>query len=417
MREGVDTETFIINTRENDRGKLFQELDVVGYELGKRFNRPWKIDPQDIADFYLSANVGYRPPEYQSSDEENVMLLRAKARMTEIGERISFAIIHEGFREHTKFYEGLKEVDPELFQRIVPPYLMFEVSRLQKAISEVEKHPAGEAETAPQLLIDGRESVEDLRKTLGYYQAFLDAEQKNGELTDYPIVIREAAALYHVGIARMRLKEFEGKPKGAIKEIQTDKQFWKDAMTVMELTYRYPQWTKMFELARAILFPEERNEKILPDVVQKEDAVSFLTDLLINAVHATGDVIAFIANNLPETVLVLTLHGLKEGDEFLWEHASRGLRQELQNRSKPLLRKLGVQSSGIKEWDNDVRQEFLRRLRKGGGQLYKLGCLIGCKDESLRMSLIDMTKSWLRPGQKLSEYSREVLSNLAGPSF
>lgn len=69
------------------------------YEINQRFNRFWKINPGEVADFYLLEPLLFRNPNYYPEDSENVILLRMQERINAFGQKLSYATLSAIMRE------------------------------------------------------------------------------------------------------------------------------------------------------------------------------------------------------------------------------------------------------------------------------------------------------------------------------
>lgn len=80
-----------------DRRSFYRE------EVNRKTFRKWKIDPKDIADFYLLSEFIQSTGSSHPEDSKNVAVLQARGRIGEIGRKLTVALMHEQFEELGRF--------------------------------------------------------------------------------------------------------------------------------------------------------------------------------------------------------------------------------------------------------------------------------------------------------------------------
>lgn len=256
--------------------------------LSQERNKPWKLNPSDIADFYLLE--GFISQKEQSDnhieDTTNVALLKAKAKVSTIGERLLVALLHEQLDEYDRFTKIKPDNIPEDLKELLLKYYS------EKAANSTE------------LAVPKPDGTREINLYLSDVKALL--VQRSG--------------------------------RSDISEIFKNREMLDTAIQILE-TQQEGRWQIMATLMRALLNKSYSMEKLVRNISPKETPISektiketgetlesireaFLIDRLINFVHNTGMMSARVTNDFPRAATLLTAHGLPSQDRYLFYYSS-----------------------------------------------------------------------------------------------
>lgn len=251
--------------------------------LSEERNKPWKINPSDIADFYLLERFlsAHSSAEEQQDDSTYLAVAKAKARISEIGKRLLIALVHDQLDEYDRFTLINPQTLPEDLKLKIHNYFC------QKVLG-----------------LDGKTITPNYYKEMNFY------------LSDF--------------------KEFLEKPKPKENAISADdKEFFDTALRIIE-NQQTDRWKVMATAMRALLdkscstgdFLHKLMPQADPQALKKmtdeigEEKEAFLIDRLLNYVHNAGTMSARVANYLPRSASLLVVHGLPDHADYLLYYSS-----------------------------------------------------------------------------------------------
>lgn len=374
----------IVNEKE-----IFADLDALRKELNATYNRPWKINPSDVADFYVQELFIFRPPEHYPSSSEQLRLLRARAHLEEIGYRTCYAnlraaliegLIYSTLRPKDYFNPPpdrsslIKEIDPATLRRVIPRYLDAAIYWLA---SEQAKPGDGDGKDIQKL----QTRLSDL---VSYRQQFLGAKTDDAILARPDIVV--AALRYQLFTWRERVRTYEN--GNAPAPLFADRQGLWDTLDIVEKTIISDQWKQITRYLKAYFFADYSREDIIPGDLEKAKRKTFVIDRFFNIAHATGSMMEKIANDFPGMTLTLALHGIRHNPlPALWPRTSPTAMDDLTTRSRLLL---GEFKPPVKdELSPEQREDLMESVSRLDDVGSLCGIALGCPDPQVRRLAIE----------------------------
>jgi hypothetical protein len=249
-------------------------------------NKPWKLNPSDIADFYLLEPFISRVGESQTHIEDtlNMALLNARDRVRDIGKRLLVAMTYEQLDEYDRFTTIIPSKVPDALKEKVNTFYE-------------EQRPLG--------MLSNKENT--LAHRMNYYLSAFKNKMDD-----------------HTASRRGTLDVFD------------DTDMFGTALEILE-NQQTGRWKVMASAMRALHDPsipiDGFIDNFIPPQVSDEDRQktidqiegkrgTFLVDRLINYVHNTGLMSARVTNNFPQSASLLLAHGMPQHEGYLFYHSS-----------------------------------------------------------------------------------------------
>jgi len=246
-------------------------------------NKPWKLNPSDIADFYLLESFIRRNSGtgIYNEDTRNMALMKARERISEIGKRLLIAISFEQLDE----YDRWTALNP---------------GKISAELSEkIRKHPVNQA----------RVNIDE--KVKG---GIIEIEEVNAYLAEFK---SQLEGLF--------VSESGNKSK-------IDQELFTTSLQILE-NQQTGRWQTMATLLRGLgekdlpieqvlkrLGMDEIDPNLISEVEKSREL--FLIDRLINFVHNTGRMSARVTNYFPRAATLLMAHGMRGHDDYLYFYSS-----------------------------------------------------------------------------------------------
>jgi hypothetical protein len=260
--------------------------------LNEERNRGWKLNPSDIADFYLLERFIslHESPQHYASDTQNLALLQAKDRVSEIGKRLLVALTHEQMDE----YDRWTTMDTDA----LPDDLKTKIHNFY-----TERHPEEGIEPGHP---SGTEQGLNYEYEMNYY------------------------------LSEFKRKLDEHSSRNDVLEIFDDKDMFATALQILE-SQQTGRWQVMAIAMSALLdknyplgnfirqsFTDNTKPEDVDEVEKNIEAhrETFLIDRLLNYVHNTGIMSARITNYFPRSASLLLAHGMPGHDRYLHYYSS-----------------------------------------------------------------------------------------------
>lgn len=248
-------------------------------------NRGWKLNPSDIADFYLLEPFLQRTgtKDAYHEDTTNMAVLKAKDRVSIIGKRLLVALAHEQLDEYDRF----ATVNPK---------------RMPDALKEkVEQYYD---ETRPEGMRPKKE--ESLTFRMNYYLSAFKAKLDQHATRQQALEVFDDTDMFATAVQILETQQ-SGR--------------WKVMATAMQalMNTSYP----VGEFLSAAL-PSGATTEVQQELQEHVEAnrETFLIDRLINYVHNTGMMSARVTNYFPRAASLLLAHGLPQHEQYLFYHSS-----------------------------------------------------------------------------------------------
>lgn len=242
-------------------------------------NKPWKLNPTDIADFYLlegfiRKNSG---PDVYNEDSRHMAVMKARERVSEIGRRLLIAMTYEQLDEYDRWtVSSPGKVSSELAEKI---------------------------------------------KTHNALRLNTDLSYQSDEIG--PADINKYLSSLHAKLGKAALSH---------KDRIDDPEMFSSSLELLE-SQQSGRWKTMATLMRALDDKDFPVEKVLEGLGVKDidqsmiDEISknreiFLIDRLINYVHNTGRMSARITNYFPRSAALLLAHGIPGHEDYLYYYSS-----------------------------------------------------------------------------------------------
>lgn len=270
---------------EVEEDQTITDYKVAYKRLNEERNAGWKLNPSDIADFYLLTQFIYSQPANSSeqSDTAYVSVAKAKTRITDIGRRLLVALTHEQLEEYDRFAKVNGSRLPKQVKEKVDAY-----------IKKREEESDGQTESLP--------IMQKVNLYLSDFKANLD-EHSSGE---------------------------------DVWEKFKDKQMFETSLQILE-SQQTGRWKVMASAMRGLLdktypigkFIQATSSRKMnkQECTQLEEIIKpnreiFLIDRLFNYVHNTGHVSARVTNHFPRSATLLMAHGMPGNADYLLRSSS-----------------------------------------------------------------------------------------------
>ncbi len=249
-------------------------------KLSAERNKPWKLNPSDIADFYLLADFIQKNTAAGTYNEDTryMAVMKAQEKVAEIGQRLLMALSFEQLDEYDR-WSLIKPggISSELRDRIRSHS---SVSDLLKIEADSKIHPS----------------------------------EINAYLTEFKSQLDEVFA------------------SGSDARKKVDSEVMDTSLQILESQQSGP-WGKMAILMRGLsdksisidqifkgLGVREADEALISQIEKNRDI--FIIDRLINFMHNTGRMSARVTNYYPRAASLLIAHGLPAHSDYLYFYSS-----------------------------------------------------------------------------------------------
>lgn len=259
------------------------DYSVAYKRLNAEINQPWKLNPGDIADFYLLEQYIslHDNPNGYNEDPTYLAVAKAKARVHEIGQRVLVATAYEQLEEYDRFAQLKPDEIPEDLQ--------------EPLITHYEEHadlPEGERD-----VYSDESRIRQLNMYLADTHAMLETHTKAGTTPELFTDPNNALMLTNA------IRILESQQSGPWKAMATTMKALVDTSTPIS----------------SVIPDIEADEEIPAEVkkVLQRNREQFLIDRLLNAVHNKGTIAARITNYFPKAAAVMLAHGLPGHEDYL----------------------------------------------------------------------------------------------------
>jgi len=336
------------------------DYSVAYKRLIKERNKPWKLNPSDIADFYLLE--GYIS-EHEGSvayqeDPTYLAVAKAKGRVSDIGRRLLVSLAHEQLDEYDRFATINSDSVPD---------------ELRSTIHEHYQERVGQG--ADPEAIESMPGIE---------------QEINAYLADFNAMIEEYAS--------------RGETLDIFTHEDTNTMFG-NALGILESQQR-GRWQVMAKAMRAL----HNNSIPMSEFVQSittTDGIGisqgmeaqlerqrepFLIDRLLNYVHNTGTMSARVTNYFPRAASLLLAHGRPGHDDYLLYHSSVGYGNDTLGR--------GVQQYARRVEGNTLVEDLTTAMHgQGIPREYKYAMMLEFGDEGLHEAVQTSTSENITPSR------------------
>lgn len=337
------------------------DYSVAYKRLVQERNKPWKLNPSDIADFYLLAGyIGeHEVSEAYQEDSTYLAVTKAKEKISNIGRRLLVALAHEQLDEYDRFAAVKPDSVPE---------------ELQKTIREHYQKSTGQE--ADQETADTQPVIE---------------QEINAYLADFNAIIEQ-----HAGI---------GKTIDIFTNEETNTMFG-HALTILESQQR-GRWQVMAKAMRALHDNSIPMSEFVQSITTTDDVnvtpemeetlegqrEIFLVDRLLNYIHNTGTMSARITNYFPRAASLLLAHGLPGHADYLLYYSRLGYGTDTLGRE---IQKYGVRGNNghslVKDLTMLMETQSMPRE-------YKYAMLLEFGDEGLHEAVQESTRENITPSK------------------
>lgn len=266
------------------------DLDVPDYtaayrKLNAERNKLWKLNPSDIADFYLLEPLLQRwsDPRIYREDGENMAYLKARDRVHAIGSRLLTAMTYEQLDEYDRFAVIRPDALPDEIRAKVDGFYRDNAKGMRKK---------------------GEESMQSrINYYLSAFKRKLDDHTAEQSTLATPFEDQEMFGTV--------LEILESQQSGRWRTMATAMRALHDPQLPLDgfIDHFLPEGMDDKEKKKAVAVIENRRE-------------TFLIDRLINYVHNTGLMSARVANYFPKAASLLIAHGMPQHERYLFYHSS-----------------------------------------------------------------------------------------------
>ena len=268
------------------------DYSVAYKRLNQERNKPWKLNPSDIADFYLLE--GYLSEHGGSTayqeDPTYLAIAKAKGRVTDIGQRLLVALAHEQLDEYDRFAKVNTASVPD---------------ELRATIHEHYQERQGQ--TPDQETADTPRGIEqEINAYLADFNAMIEQHTTSGQTME--IFTKENTNTMFGNALRILESQQRGR--------------WQIMAKAMRALHDTS--LPMSEFVRSITATD--GVGVSPEMEERleRQREPFLIDRLFNYVHNTGTMSARVTNYFPRAASLLLTHGLPGHEDYLLYHSSIG---------------------------------------------------------------------------------------------